>query len=138
MEQREDPTGETALVRRLIGGDPAAPAEVPWILAQNSRTAPRVEPTDEMREAADRLLRRAGIGVCLSTVLSRSKPEAIPATGGDRRSLDSRNQTIASAVGYGQLAWYRLMEQQGFIAVRVIPVLFGLMAIHLARKREAI
>jgi demethylmenaquinone methyltransferase/2-methoxy-6-polyprenyl-1,4-benzoquinol methylase len=32
----------------------------------------------------------------------------------------------------------RLMEQQGFIAVRVIPVLFGLMAIHLARKREAI
>src|SRR5690606_26208115 len=34
-------------------------------------------------------LRRAGIGICLSTVLSRSKPEAIPADGGDRRSLDS-------------------------------------------------
>jgi membrane dipeptidase len=60
-------------------------------------------------------MRRAGIGCCLSTILSRSKPESIPANGGDRRNLDSRNQTIASAVGYGQLAWYRLMEQQGHI-----------------------
>ena len=58
-------------------------------------------------------MRRAGIGVCLSTVLSRSKPEAIPDSGGDRRSLDSRNQTIAYAVGQGQLAWYKLLEQQG-------------------------
>ncbi len=60
-------------------------------------------------------LRRAGIGVCLSTVLSRSKPEAIPANGGERRNLDSRNQTIASAVGYGQLAYYKLLEQQGHV-----------------------
>lgn len=60
-------------------------------------------------------LRRAKIGVCLATILSRSKPEAIPASGGDRRTLDSRNQTIASAVGQGQLAWYRLLEHQGHL-----------------------
>jgi membrane dipeptidase len=60
-------------------------------------------------------MRGAGIAVCLSTILSRSKPEAIPPSGGDRRTLDSRNQTIASAVGQGQLAYYRLLEQQGQI-----------------------
>ncbi len=60
-------------------------------------------------------LRRAGIGCCLSTVLSRSKPESIPADGGNRRSLDSRNQLIASAVGVGQLEWYSLMEQLGHV-----------------------
>jgi len=69
-------------------------------------------------------MRRAGIGVCLSTVLSRAKPEAIGETGGDRRSLDSRNQTIASAVGFGQLAYYNLLEQQGHIRlIRTSPEL---------------
>lgn len=60
-------------------------------------------------------MRRGHIGCCLSTVLSRSKPEAIPATGGDRRSLDSRDQSIAYAVGQGQLAYYNLLEKQGHI-----------------------
>jgi heptosyltransferase-2 len=51
--------GEVPVRARL---DAAAPTEVPRILAQHSRTAPRIEPTDEMRDAADRLFRRAGIG----------------------------------------------------------------------------
>jgi heptosyltransferase-2 len=38
-----------------------APDEVPRLLGRDSRTAPRVEPTDEMRDAASRLLRRAGL-----------------------------------------------------------------------------
>jgi heptosyltransferase-2 len=42
-------------VARLDG---AAPDEVPRILARDPRTAPRVEPTDEMLEAARRLFRR--------------------------------------------------------------------------------
>jgi demethylmenaquinone methyltransferase/2-methoxy-6-polyprenyl-1,4-benzoquinol methylase len=29
----------------------------------------------------------------------------------------------------------RLLEAEGFVAVRVVPVLGGLMAIHVARKR---
>ena len=40
-----------------------------------------------------------------------------------------RNYPGAEAVG-------RLLEAEGFSEVRVIPVLFGLMAIHLGRKRE--
>jgi heptosyltransferase-2 len=51
--------GDVPTVARLDG---AAPDEVPRILARDPRTAPRVEPTDEMHEAARRLLRRAGIG----------------------------------------------------------------------------
>ena len=42
--------------------DAAPPRDVPRILGRDPRTAPRVEPTDEMREAAHRLLRRAGLG----------------------------------------------------------------------------
>jgi lipopolysaccharide heptosyltransferase II len=41
--------------------DGVRPDEVPRILGRDSRTAPRIEPTDEMLEAARRVLRRAGL-----------------------------------------------------------------------------
>lgn len=46
------------VVPALARLDGAPPDEVPGILGREPRTAPRVEPTDEMREAARRLLRR--------------------------------------------------------------------------------
>jgi heptosyltransferase II len=45
--------------RARLGGAP--PHEVPRILGRDSRTAPRVQPTDEMLEAARRRLRRVGL-----------------------------------------------------------------------------
>ena len=39
----------------------ALPDEVPRILGRDDRTAPRIEPSDEMLEGARRLLRRAGL-----------------------------------------------------------------------------
>ena len=59
-------------------------------------------------------LRRGGVAVCLATVLVRSRPNVAPAAP-TRRDLDHRNQTHASAVGLGQLAYYQLLERQGHI-----------------------
>jgi membrane dipeptidase len=63
-------------------------------------------------------MRRARVGLCLATILVRAKPEVCPPTGFDRRSLDFRTQAQASAVGFGQLAYYELLERQG--AIRLI------------------
>lgn len=62
-------------------------------------------------------MRRARIGACLATVLARARPSVLPASGADRRDLDYRTQTIASAVGWGQLAYYRTIERQGLIRI---------------------
>lgn len=66
-------------------------------------------------------LRQARVGVCLATLMGRSGPErpARPAT--KRTDLDYATQTIAYAHAKGQLAYYRLLEQQGqlrFITTR--------------------
>ena len=58
-------------------------------------------------------MRRARIAVCLATILVRSKPKSIPREGHRRTSLDFPSQSIAYAVGQGQLAYYRLLERQG-------------------------
>lgn len=60
-------------------------------------------------------LRDSNVKVCLGTVLVRSKPNVVPAQGASRRDLDFRNQTIASAVGHGQVAYYQELERQGEI-----------------------
>ncbi|MFV2065736.1 MAG: dipeptidase, partial [Pirellulales bacterium] len=58
-------------------------------------------------------MRRAGVATCLATLMARTKPEVQP-TGGHRRTdLDYATQEIAYAVAQGQLAYYRLLEQQG-------------------------
>ncbi len=58
-------------------------------------------------------LRRAGVAVCLATVLARVKPEACVPDEPRRTSIDFPNPPIAYAVAQGQLAYYRLLECQG-------------------------
>ncbi|MDZ4819168.1 MAG: membrane dipeptidase [Planctomycetota bacterium] len=58
-------------------------------------------------------LRKAGVAVCLGTILVRAKRHIQPASGHLRTNLDHGTQSIAYAVGQGQLAYYRLLEQMG-------------------------
>jgi len=58
-------------------------------------------------------LRRAGVAVCLATVMARAKRDVQPAGGHRRTDLDYATQEMAYAVAQGQLAYYRLLEQQG-------------------------
>jgi membrane dipeptidase len=58
-------------------------------------------------------MRRAEMAVCLATVLVHAKPEVRPREGHNRLSVDYANGQIAYAVGQGQLAYYRMMEQEG-------------------------
>ncbi len=60
-------------------------------------------------------LRRASIHVCLATILARAKAEVCPKEGFSRRDLDYRNQTLAHAMGMGQLAYYQELERQGHL-----------------------
>ena len=74
-------------------------------------------------------MRRANVRVCLATILCRSLPDELPELDanigeiGDRshgpvilrEDLDFANQTIACAAGQGQMAYYRLLEQQGHV-----------------------
>lgn len=62
-------------------------------------------------------LRRAGVGVCLGTILARCR-EMPPLEAEPRRiDLDVANQSIAYATAQGQIAYYRLLEQQGEIVI---------------------
>ncbi len=74
-------------------------------------------------------MRRANVRVCLGTLLCRSFPADLPALDSNlgqigerthgpvilREDLDFANQTIACAAAQGQLAYYRLLEEQGHI-----------------------
>jgi membrane dipeptidase len=75
--------------------------------------------TDELARARNTLtlpeLRRAKVAICLATLMGRSGPERPPRTGFKRTDLDYANQTIAYSHAKGQLAYYRLLEQQGHL-----------------------
>ncbi len=60
-------------------------------------------------------MRRGGVGVCLGTLLARAKRHVQPAAGHRRIDLDYGTQSIAYSIAQGQLAYYRLLEQQGEI-----------------------
>src|SRR5688572_1470374 len=62
-------------------------------------------------------MRQARVAVCLATILVRARPHICPPGGFNRRDLDFRNQSIACAVGRGQLAYYELLERQGEIRI---------------------
>jgi membrane dipeptidase len=102
--------------------------DLAWNAVQWNRDLTR--PLDELRRAEARMtdhpargratvslpeLRRARVDVCLATVLVRSKPDVCPTAGFNRRDLDVRDQSIAYAVGQGQLAYYRELERRGAI-----------------------
>ena len=62
-------------------------------------------------------LRRGGVAVCLATIMARANPEIRPQDGQKRVSLDYPNPAMAFAAGQGQLAYYRVLEQQGEITI---------------------
>ena len=51
-------------------------------------------------------LRRGEVAICLATILARTTPL-------QETLLDYRSQEIASAMGHGQRAYYRIMEEEG-------------------------
>jgi membrane dipeptidase len=57
-------------------------------------------------------LRRARMTVCLATLLARSGPDRPPRAQSKRMDLDYNSQAVAYAHARGQLAYYRLLEQQ--------------------------
>jgi membrane dipeptidase len=61
-------------------------------------------------------LRKAGVAVALGTILVRAKSDVRPGAF-SRTDLDVATQDIASAIGQGQLAWYKLMEQRGEVRI---------------------
>lgn len=59
-------------------------------------------------------LRRAGVAVCVATLLARSGPELASKPAGFKRTeLDYPSPAAAFTGAHAQLAWYRLMEQAG-------------------------
>ncbi|HEX3872390.1 MAG TPA: membrane dipeptidase [Pirellulales bacterium] len=71
------------------------------------------EPSRGRNTLTLRELRRAGVGVCVATLLARSGPEPPTRSTVKRTDLDFATQDIAFAHAQGQLAWYRLLEAQG-------------------------
>ena len=60
-------------------------------------------------------LRKAGVAVCVATLLARSGPKQTRKEVSKRSDLDFSAQTIAYAAAMGQLAYYRLLEELGHI-----------------------
>jgi len=60
-------------------------------------------------------LRRCRVAVCLGTLLARGAPVQRHYSGYKRADLDYVNQTTAHAHAKGQLAYYRLLEEQGHL-----------------------
>ena len=58
-------------------------------------------------------LRRAGVSVCVATLLARGGPAQKFQPAYKRTDLDHATQSIAYAAAHAQLAYYRLLERQG-------------------------
>lgn len=62
-------------------------------------------------------LRKAGVRVCVATLLARGGPDQPRRAGYKRSDLDHANPSIAYAAAHAQLAYYRLLEQQGHVRI---------------------
>lgn len=62
-------------------------------------------------------LRRAGVAVAVATLLARGGPEQKFQPGYKRTDLDHATQSLAFAAAHAQLAYYRLLEQQGQVRI---------------------
>ncbi|MFQ5741281.1 MAG: dipeptidase [Acidobacteriota bacterium] len=60
-------------------------------------------------------LAHAGVAVCVATLLARSGPGQPLKERYNRTDLDHADPSIAYAVARGQLAYYQLLEQQGYL-----------------------
>ena len=75
--------------------------------------------TDELARGRNTVsfpeLRKAGVAVCLATLMGRSGPDVPPRVPLKRTDLDYSSQGIAYAHAKGQLAYYRFLEQRGHL-----------------------
>ncbi len=75
--------------------------------------------TDELARGKNTLtfpeLRRANMPVCVATLMARSGPDQPRESGTKRTDLDYVSQAIAYGHARGQLAYYRLLEEQGVL-----------------------
>ena len=62
-------------------------------------------------------LRKAGVRLCVATLLARGGPEQKFQPGYQRTDLDHATQSLAYAAAHAQLAYYRLLEQQGHVRI---------------------
>ena len=62
-------------------------------------------------------LRRAGVAVCVATLLARAGPAQEGKPTYNRTDLDYADQSIAYAHAQGQLAYYRLLEAQQLVRI---------------------
>jgi membrane dipeptidase len=62
-------------------------------------------------------LRKAGVRLCVATLLARGGPDQKFQPGYQRTDLDHATQSIAYAAAHAQLAYYRLLEQQGHVRI---------------------
>src|SRR5437588_1769388 len=60
-------------------------------------------------------LRRAGVRICVATLLARSGPEPKSQPGYKRSDLDYASQSIAYCAAHAQLAYYKLLEKQNHL-----------------------
>jgi len=78
-----------------------------------------IDMTDELSRGKNTVsfpeLRRGGIRLCLATLLARGGPDQPKKTALRRTELDSRTTALAFAQAHAQLAYYRLMEAQGYM-----------------------
>jgi len=62
-------------------------------------------------------LQKASVAVCMVTLLARANPNATPSDTPPRDDIDHPSQSVAYAIAQGQLAYYRLLEDQGHIKI---------------------
>lgn len=62
-------------------------------------------------------MRRGGVGLCVATLLARAKSYAPLDRDCKRTDADWSAQSMAYAIARGQLAYYRLLEEQGHITL---------------------
>ena len=60
-------------------------------------------------------LRKAGVAVCVATLLARGGPKQTPQKAYKRTDLDYATPRLAYCAAHAQLAYYRLLEAQGHV-----------------------
>ncbi len=62
-------------------------------------------------------MEKAGVAVCVATLLARGGPNQTQRQAYSRTDLDYANQEIAYAAAQGQLAYYRILESRGLLSM---------------------
>ena len=62
-------------------------------------------------------MRRAGVPMCVTTVIARYRPQAQPERLAPRYGLDHPTQDMAYASAMGQLAYYEALQRQGHVRI---------------------